>query len=48
MRAAYVFYDLDAEHIWMGERANCGSKIVATGKGVEMVEGCCIRGGKAV
>ena len=43
MRGAYMVFDLDNDEFWMGEKADCGSNIVAVGKGkdaVPVVPGC--------
>lgn len=32
-----MIFDLDNDEIWMGETANCGSNIVAVGKGKDAV-----------
>lgn len=33
MRGAYMVFDMDNDEIWIGESADCGTKIVPIGKG---------------
>jgi len=43
MRGAYMVFDMDNDEIWIGESADCGSKVVPIGKGkdaVPIVPGC--------
>jgi hypothetical protein len=47
LRDAYTVFDMNKDEIWIGEKANCGSKIVPIGKGkdaVPVIAGC--TGGK--